>query len=104
MWRALMGKVATKRSLLDRGINLPDALCATCGFEEETADHLFARCLTARSVWWNTFTWLKIPWPPNLESLKEIIKVFYNSPGAKNWKKTRSQDSFGYCLENLERP
>ncbi|XP_021996043.1 uncharacterized protein LOC110893235 [Helianthus annuus] len=82
-----MGKVATKKALLDRGINLSDALCANCGFEEESADHLFAKCLTARSVWWNIFSWLKVPWPSNVDSLKDLLEVFYNSPGSKVWKR-----------------
>ncbi|KAJ0508909.1 putative RNA-directed DNA polymerase [Helianthus annuus] len=87
LWRALMGKVATKNELRKRGVNIQEVICATCGFEEETIDHLFAKCLTARSIWWNVFSWLKIPWPPFLDSLKEILEVLQNSPGAKTWKR-----------------
>ncbi|XP_021979164.1 uncharacterized protein LOC110875275 [Helianthus annuus] len=87
VWRALMGKVATKNELLKHGIQIPDPLCVTCGCDEENVDHLFAKCLTARSIWWNVFSWLKIPWHPNLESLQEILEMLQNSPGAKTWKR-----------------
>ncbi|KAJ0535599.1 putative RNA-directed DNA polymerase [Helianthus annuus] len=87
VWRSLMGKIATKRGLLDRGINLPDAVCAICGIDEENADHLFAKCLTARSVWWNVLTWMKIPMPQNADSLQDIFVALDKCPGAKKWKK-----------------
>ncbi|XP_022040394.1 uncharacterized protein LOC110942941 [Helianthus annuus] len=82
-----MGKIATKNELQKRGIGIPDMLCETCDFEEENANHLFAKCVTARSIWWNIFSWLKIPWQTNLDSLQEILDLIQNSPGAKTWKR-----------------
>ncbi|KAJ0493102.1 putative RNA-directed DNA polymerase [Helianthus annuus] len=87
IWRARMGKVATKKELHKRGINIQDLVCSRCGYGIETADHLFADCLLARSVWWQICVWLKIPIPSNATSLRDIMDAISQNPGAKRWKK-----------------
>ncbi|KAJ0929069.1 putative reverse transcriptase zinc-binding domain-containing protein [Helianthus annuus] len=87
LWRALMGRVASKMGLSNRGIQLPNVTCDRCGLEEETSDHIFATCLFARSIWWQVFAWIKVPLPQNITCLQQIIDAIHQSPGSKRWRR-----------------
>ncbi|XP_021991211.1 uncharacterized protein LOC110887966 [Helianthus annuus] len=57
LWRALLGKVASKVGLQKRGF------------------------------WWNVFIWIKVPLPQDMSKLGNIFTVLHNSPGCRRWKK-----------------
>ncbi|XP_022003880.1 uncharacterized protein LOC110901356 [Helianthus annuus] len=73
--------------LASRGINMQVLNCVRCGYVEESVDHLLAGCIMARSIWWHLFVWVKIPMPPNLNTLNDIFEVLKSAPGCKKWKK-----------------
>ncbi|MFS7938639.1 putative reverse transcriptase zinc-binding domain-containing protein [Helianthus anomalus] len=87
LWRALLGKVATKNELHKRGVTLQDLLCPRCGYVVETTDHLFTDCLLAKNVWWQVCVWMMIPLPPNTNSLNDFMVALIKNPGDKRWKK-----------------
>ncbi|KAJ0842900.1 putative reverse transcriptase zinc-binding domain-containing protein [Helianthus annuus] len=87
VWRALMGKIASKKGLVDRGVALPDTVCPRCGISEEDANHIFANCLWTRSLWWNIFVWMKLKPPDSFNSLKDIIEDLMKCPGSKTWRR-----------------
>ncbi|KAJ0575382.1 putative reverse transcriptase zinc-binding domain-containing protein [Helianthus annuus] len=75
LWRALLGKVAAKKELGDRGVEIPNILCDRCGYSIEDTNHVFANCLWSRSIWWQICVWMRIPVPSNLSSLKGIVET-----------------------------
>ncbi|XP_021980661.1 uncharacterized protein LOC110876808 [Helianthus annuus] len=87
-WRALMGKVASKVGLIERGVSIPNNMCDRCGIGIEDVDHLFASCLFARSIWWNIFAWIRVPFPLAASSLAAIFEYIKHSPGSSKWRKT----------------
>ncbi|KAJ0616096.1 putative RNA-directed DNA polymerase [Helianthus annuus] len=86
-WRAELGRVADKVSLRKKGIFVSDVNCNRCGLAEESCNHIFARCIWARSVWWNVFRWLKIPVHCDANDVAEILKHVQTQVGSKKWKK-----------------
>ncbi|KAJ0545524.1 putative reverse transcriptase zinc-binding domain-containing protein [Helianthus annuus] len=75
-WRALMGRVASKVGLSARGVSLPILLYNRCGYQVEDPNHIFVNCLFAKSVWWNVFSWTRVPFPGSLTSLKGYLRYF----------------------------
>ncbi|MFS7983190.1 putative reverse transcriptase zinc-binding domain-containing protein [Helianthus anomalus] len=73
VWRALLGKIASKVGLARRGVPLSDVSCSRCGIAEENPDHLFVNCLWARSIWWNVLSWMRIAFPMDLSSLGDFV-------------------------------
>ncbi|XP_021975320.1 uncharacterized protein LOC110870447 [Helianthus annuus] len=86
LWRALLGRVASKVGLARRGVPLVDNLCPRCGLYDEDSDHIFVNCLWAKCVWWNILAWIRIPFL-NCNNLKEFISQINQSLGDKTWKK-----------------
>ncbi|MFS7973280.1 putative RNA-directed DNA polymerase [Helianthus anomalus] len=86
-WRALSGRVASKIELSKRGLPVHDVLCSRCGLKPETTDHVFADCMFAKSIWWNIFVWLKVPFPQDGSSFRAFVNALQESPGDKTWKK-----------------
>ncbi|XP_021980505.1 uncharacterized protein LOC110876648 [Helianthus annuus] len=70
VWRAIEEKVPTEAALRDRGMNLPDVICKTCGAAEETAG--------------SCFTTIKIPMVNTAGNLKELLKEL--NKVQRNWK------------------
>uniref|UniRef100_A0A251UE24 Putative RNA-directed DNA polymerase, eukaryota, Reverse transcriptase zinc-binding domain protein n=1 Tax=Helianthus annuus TaxID=4232 RepID=A0A251UE24_HELAN len=87
LWRALIDKIAAKKALVHRGINLFDTLCPRCGISEEDTDHIFVGCLWSQCVWWNILTWVRISFPMNITSLKDFVEFVKQCPGSARWKK-----------------
>ncbi|XP_035835675.1 uncharacterized protein LOC118483962 [Helianthus annuus] len=87
LWRALLGKVASKMGLVSRGVGLPDTLCPRCGISDEDPNHIFANCIWSRSLWWNVFVWLRLKPPPEFARLDNILEDLQNNPGCKKWKR-----------------
>ncbi|KAJ0466885.1 putative reverse transcriptase zinc-binding domain-containing protein [Helianthus annuus] len=87
LWRALAGRVASKTELCRRGLPMHDIICDRCGMKAETTDHVFVDCLFAKSIWWNVFVWLKIPFPSDCSSIRGIMKSLSDCPGDKTWKR-----------------
>ncbi|MFS7958148.1 putative reverse transcriptase zinc-binding domain-containing protein [Helianthus anomalus] len=87
MWRALLGCIASKEGLARRGISLPDVVCPRCSLDTESVDHIFIKCLWARSIWWNVLAWLRIRFPAQCESLTDLVKYVKDCPGSVRWKR-----------------
>jgi len=60
-WRVMENKIATRGSLVRRGVVVENSLCCLCGKEEESFSHLFFVCDFAWRVWSLCFTWLGVP-------------------------------------------
>ncbi|XP_035837051.1 uncharacterized protein LOC118484985 [Helianthus annuus] len=88
LWRAIWGSVASKSGLARQGVALPDTLCSRCGIQTEDPDHIFLNYLWARCIWWQVLTWMRINFPVNCSSLKDLIDILKESPGSKAWKRT----------------
>ncbi|XP_035844557.1 uncharacterized protein LOC118491158 [Helianthus annuus] len=86
LWRALLGKVASKMGLSKRGVPIVDTACARCGHQEEDIDHIFLNCLWARCIWWNILAWMRISFV-ECNCFKEFIDIILQNPGDKVWKK-----------------
>ncbi|XP_022040041.1 uncharacterized protein LOC110942577 [Helianthus annuus] len=86
-WRASMNRIASKESLTHRGILVGDTLCPRCGMCEESTIHLLWDCFFAKSVWWEIFIWLKIPFPVQVSSFQQILGVALGMNGSNRWKK-----------------
>ncbi|KAJ0946971.1 putative RNA-directed DNA polymerase [Helianthus annuus] len=86
LWRATLGRIASKSGLVRRGISLADSLCPRCGLHEEDPNHIFVNCLWAVCVWWNVLAWLRIPFV-FCHSLNDLVSRIKHSPGDKVWKK-----------------
>ncbi|XP_021991090.1 uncharacterized protein LOC110887832 [Helianthus annuus] len=87
LWRALLGKIASREGLARRGAPMSDVSCPRCGMEAETSDHIFFNCLWARCIWWNVLAWVRIKFPLQCSSLPELISVLKDSPGGRIWKR-----------------
>ncbi|XP_022030910.1 uncharacterized protein LOC110931845 [Helianthus annuus] len=87
MWRALLGKVASKVGLDHRGISVPDVSCPRCGINAEHPDHIFFNCLWARSLWWNVLSWVRLKFPLHCASLSALVSYIKETPGGRVWKK-----------------
>ncbi|XP_022032865.1 uncharacterized protein LOC110933975 [Helianthus annuus] len=88
LWRALLGKIASKMGLIHRGVQLPDTRCPRCGIYDEDPSHIFVNCLWAKSIWWNILSWLRVSFPLNITNLSDLIGYIKDRSGAALWKKT----------------
>ncbi|XP_022015058.1 uncharacterized protein LOC110914576 [Helianthus annuus] len=73
VWRAIEEKIASAVALRNRGMNLPDIICKTCGAAEESAVHIPLRCNFAKRTWESVTNWLKIPMVNVEGSLKDLL-------------------------------
>ncbi|KAJ0816203.1 putative RNA-directed DNA polymerase [Helianthus annuus] len=87
-WRAILGKIASKMGLHDRGIPISDTLCPRCGMYVEDPAHIFVKCLWAKSIWWSICTWMRVSFPADIDSLADLVAFFLSQPGDSKWKKT----------------
>ncbi|KAM0025801.1 putative reverse transcriptase zinc-binding domain-containing protein [Helianthus debilis subsp. tardiflorus] len=87
LWRALIGKIASKVGLLQRGIPIGDCFCPRCGLSEENVDHLLVGCLWARCLWWNVLVWMRISFPADIGTLPDLLGYIEEQPGSKAWKR-----------------
>jgi hypothetical protein len=59
VWQLLHNRIPTRNNLvIASGV---DSVCPLCGVESETVDHLFLYSTVAKQVWFDIFTWLKVP-------------------------------------------
>ncbi|XP_022032888.1 uncharacterized protein LOC110933999 [Helianthus annuus] len=86
LWRAIIGKVASKVGLIHRGVPLSDSTCPRCGIYGEDPDHIFVNCLWAQSIWRNVLTWIRISFPVDIINPKNLISFITACPGGKVWK------------------
>ncbi|KAJ0683718.1 putative RNA-directed DNA polymerase [Helianthus annuus] len=86
-WKADLNKIPTKRALVRRGVTMHDLSCNRCGIVEEDADHVIARCLFARAIWWQICRWLKLPFPEDGLSTQGLLNMVKDAKGSKEWKK-----------------
>ncbi|KAJ0576475.1 putative reverse transcriptase zinc-binding domain-containing protein [Helianthus annuus] len=87
LWRALLGKIASKMGLQHRGVLLSDVLCPRCGLCDEDLLHIFVNCLWSKSIWWSILTWLRVSFPFNIGSIDDLIGYIKSQPGDAKWKK-----------------
>ncbi|XP_022030427.1 uncharacterized protein LOC110931338 [Helianthus annuus] len=87
LWRACLGKVAAKVSLINRGVLLADAFCPRCGMEEEDSEHIFVKCLWSKCIWWNIVTWMRVSYPADIQDLRTLVDYLKSQPGCKSWKR-----------------
>ncbi|KAM0043486.1 putative reverse transcriptase zinc-binding domain-containing protein [Helianthus debilis subsp. tardiflorus] len=87
LWRVQIRKIASKSGLIRRGVPLGDSLCSRCGMYEEDEDHIFLNCLWSRSIWWNILVWMRISFPSNAASFKDLASFLQNQPGGRIWKR-----------------
>ncbi|KAL4560291.1 hypothetical protein LXL04_032441 [Taraxacum kok-saghyz] len=58
IWRSCLARLPTRVNLLKRGIGISSSLCPLCNKKEETEDHIFFECSTAKELaahlrdWW----------------------------------------------------
>ncbi|KAL4572398.1 hypothetical protein LXL04_019173 [Taraxacum kok-saghyz] len=56
-WRVCLGRLATRTNLSKRGLIIQNNLCPWCNIAEETEDHLFIHCSTAKELQATLITW-----------------------------------------------
>ncbi|XP_022024101.1 uncharacterized protein LOC110924400 [Helianthus annuus] len=86
IWRALIGKIASKKGLIHRGISLADSLCPRCGLYDEDPDHIFVKCLWAKCIGWNILAWVRLNFIAS-NNLNDLLQLINRSPGDKVWKR-----------------
>ncbi|XP_021975130.1 uncharacterized protein LOC110870243 [Helianthus annuus] len=87
LWKAMLGKVASKIGLRHRGVPVHDVSCPRCGICDEDPMHVYINYLWARSIWWSILTWMRIKFPSNIGSIEDMIGYLRNQPGDVKWKK-----------------
>lgn len=69
-WKLLLNRIPTRENLELRNALPPEvsSLCVMCGFEAETANHLFLHCPMTSRVWRGLMRWLDFDFliPPNM--------------------------------------
>ncbi|KAJ0818578.1 putative RNA-directed DNA polymerase [Helianthus annuus] len=88
LWRAMLGKIASKVGLVHRGVPLSDITCPRCGIADEDPDHILFNCLWSRSIWWNILVWIKIRFPLQVNNVKDLFSYIKENPGGRVWKKS----------------
>ncbi|KAJ0522415.1 putative reverse transcriptase zinc-binding domain-containing protein [Helianthus annuus] len=100
-----MGKVASKTGLVERRINISNQSCDRCGLDLEDANHIFVTCLFARSIWWNVFAWVRIPFPMDATKLDDIfVRDHRFQPGLVHLEEDCSPRRVSYHLADLDGP
>jgi hypothetical protein len=76
-WKTLLSRIPTRANLATRGVVLEDAhvLCAACGGDVETENHLFLLCPLAWSIWIEVYRWFGVVevFPGNICSFFEGV-------------------------------
>jgi hypothetical protein len=85
MWRVYLGRLRPTRSnLLKRGVNMQSNLCVWCNRVEETENHLFFECLTAKELRAHLHSW----WgnkglPEGISEMSNVFEEAYRTKSAK---------------------
>ncbi|XP_035840367.1 uncharacterized protein LOC110914363 [Helianthus annuus] len=87
LWRALIGRIASREGLARIGVSVADVGCPRCGLEVESQDHIFCNCLWTRCIWWNVLAWTRIRFPEDCSSLLDFVRNVKESPGSSVWKR-----------------
>ncbi|XP_022041563.1 uncharacterized protein LOC110944157 [Helianthus annuus] len=87
LWRALIGRIASREGLVRRGVPVADVGCPRCGLEPESPNHIFCTCLWAKCIWWNVLAWTRIRFPAECSTLVDLVRVIKESPGSPIWKR-----------------
>ncbi|KAJ0860073.1 putative reverse transcriptase zinc-binding domain-containing protein [Helianthus annuus] len=75
VWRCISGRIPTRIELAKRGVQVGSVSCPFCGYMEETANHIFVTCITAKAIWWLVGVWLKNTDLLACSTVKEILAV-----------------------------
>ncbi|XP_022013882.1 uncharacterized protein LOC110913354 [Helianthus annuus] len=73
VWRAVDEKIPSLLALRNRGMNLPNVTCKTCGAADESAHHILIECNFAKRVWEMISSWLRIPVVNPELNLKDML-------------------------------
>ena len=82
IWRARRSRLPTKLNLIRREVSGISPLCTLCSIRDETEEHLFLRCSTAKEImarlktWWNAM--------PNLDSIGSLEDLLNHRQGSKD--------------------
>ncbi|XP_021996132.1 uncharacterized protein LOC110893327 [Helianthus annuus] len=87
LWRAIIGKVASKPGLVRRGVPLPDTLCPRCGLVDEDTDHIFVNCLWSKCIWWSIMSWVRIGFPADISNLYGLISYIKDNLSGRIWRR-----------------
>ncbi|MFS8023979.1 putative RNA-directed DNA polymerase [Helianthus anomalus] len=87
LWRAIIGRIASREGLVHRGVTLSDVNCPRCGLQVESSDHIFLSCIWSRCIWWNILAWVRIRFPEDCSSLSDLRIYVSQSLGNKVWKR-----------------
>ncbi|XP_022019097.1 uncharacterized protein LOC110919125 [Helianthus annuus] len=87
MWRAIEEKIESAAALRNRGLNLPDILCKTCGAAVESAAHILLSCNFAKRTWELVTNWLKIPMVNVEGSMRDILMEMNEIQRSKSVRK-----------------
>ncbi|KAD3069316.1 hypothetical protein E3N88_37196 [Mikania micrantha] len=74
-------------TLCHKGVVVASTLCPSCGMAEETVDHMFAKCVVAKTIWWQICRWVKIPIPISFASVGKMLDFAKENGGEGNMKK-----------------
>ncbi|XP_021971406.1 uncharacterized protein LOC110866570 [Helianthus annuus] len=77
VWRALLGKIASRAGLIRRGVPILDPSCP--------------------SIWWNMLNWMRISFPLDCNNFKELVDYLHNRPGSSGWKKAMLTVALATC-------
>ncbi|MDV3153228.1 MAG: reverse transcriptase domain-containing protein, partial [Candidatus Phytoplasma australasiaticum] len=61
MWRLVLDRLPTKMALVRRHIQVNNATCSWCDFDDETSEHLFTGCGISGGVWNGISRWCRVP-------------------------------------------
>ena len=84
-WRLEMDRIPTRIALVRRRINIMDVSCPLCDTEEESSNHVFARCGFAYEVWSMIWKWCKLD-PIYVFEVEDLLLLYKNVAGPK-WSK-----------------
>lgn len=86
-WQTVLGKIATKKNLLKRGIDLSieEQGCVFCIQATESHRHLFLSCNITNILWGKVFRWIDAP-VMQAGTTKEHFLLFRGSLEGKNRK------------------
>ncbi|XP_022007305.1 uncharacterized protein LOC110906490 [Helianthus annuus] len=87
VWRAIEEKVPTATTLRNRGMNLPDVICKTCGAADKTAAHVLIQCNFTKRIWEKIINWTGIPMVNTEGSIKDLLQELNELQRSKNVRK-----------------
>ncbi|XP_076916581.1 uncharacterized protein LOC143576365 [Bidens hawaiensis] len=101
-WRAELNRIPSKEELATCGVYFEALLCVNCGYMLESSNHLLVSCMFASNIWWQVCTWLNIPIPLNISSVRQMLEFGLSQDGSKEKKEGDYGCFYGNSLESLE--